>query len=110
MKYMYSGFYEMQIDCGKEFQICRSTKQVIHLCSTRVRFPAGRLGVVFFATGPGLGLIMYIFTILEFSTHNLDFHLLTISVNANIIIKDKLISPNLTTPSCANEVCSNKAL
>ena len=29
---------------------------------------------------------MYIFTTLEFSTHNLDFHLLTTSVNANIII------------------------
>ena len=33
------------------------------------------LGVAFFATGPGLGLIMYIFTTIEFSTHNLDFHL-----------------------------------
>ena len=29
-----------------------------------------------------LGLIMYIFTTLEFSTHNFDFHLLTTSVNA----------------------------
>ena len=44
------------------------------------------LGVAFFATGPGFDLIMYIFTTLEFSTHNLDFHLLTTSVNANIII------------------------
>ena len=40
------------------------------------------LGVAFFATGPGLGLIMYIFTTLEFPTHNIDFHLLTTSVNA----------------------------
>ena len=40
------------------------------------------LGVAFFATGPGLGLIMYIFTTLEFPTHNIDFHLLTASVNA----------------------------
>ena len=29
-----------------------------------------------------LGLIMYIFTTLEFPTHNVDFHLLTTSVNA----------------------------
>ena len=27
------------------------------------------LGVAFFATGPGLGLIMYMFTTLEFPTH-----------------------------------------
>ena len=32
------------------------------------------LGVAFFATGPGLGLIMYILTTLEFPTHNNDFH------------------------------------
>ena len=36
----------------------------------------------FFATGPGLGLIMYIFTTLKFPKHNFDFHLLTTSVNA----------------------------
>ena len=40
------------------------------------------LGVAFFATGPDLGLIMYIFTTLEFPSHNFDFHLLTTSVNA----------------------------
>ena len=40
------------------------------------------LGVAFFATGPGLGLIMYILTTLEFPKHNHDFHLLTTSVNA----------------------------
>ena len=40
------------------------------------------IGVAFFATGPGLGLIMYIFTTLEFPTYNFDFHLLTTSVNA----------------------------
>ena len=34
------------------------------------------LGVAFFATGPGLGLIMYILTTLEFLTHNFDFHLM----------------------------------
>ena len=34
------------------------------------------LGAAFFATGPGLGLIMYIFTTLEFPTHNFDFHIL----------------------------------
>ena len=33
-----------------------------------------------------LPFIMYIFMTLKFSTHNLDFHLLTTSVNANIII------------------------
>ena len=38
------------------------------------------IGVAFFATGPGLGLIMYILTTLEFPTH-FDFHLLTTSVN-----------------------------
>ena len=31
---------------------------------------------------PGLGLIMYILTTLEFPKHNHDFHLLTTSVNA----------------------------
>ena len=40
------------------------------------------LGVAFYATGPGLDLIMYILTTLEFPKHNLDFHLLTTSVNA----------------------------
>ena len=44
------------------------------------------LGVAFFATGPGLGLIMYILTTLEFPTYNFDFHLLTASVNAKYII------------------------
>ena len=40
------------------------------------------LGVAFFATGPGLGLIMYVFTTLEFPTYNFDFHLLTTSMHA----------------------------
>ena len=40
------------------------------------------LGVAFFASGPSLGLIMYILTTLEFPTRNFDFHLLTTSVNA----------------------------
>ena len=34
---------------------------------SRVQFQAGGLGVAFFATGPGLGLIMYIFLTLEFT-------------------------------------------
>ena len=36
------------------------------------------LGVAFFATGPGLSLIMYtcILTTLEFPTHNFDFHVM----------------------------------
>ena len=33
------------------------------------------LGVAFFATGPGLGLIMYILTTLEFPKHNHDFYI-----------------------------------
>ena len=41
------------------------------------------LGVAFFATGPGLGIIMYILTTLEFPTHYFDFHILTTWVNAN---------------------------
>ena len=42
------------------------------------------LAVAFFATGPGLGLIMYIYilTTLKFPKHNFDLHLLTTSVNA----------------------------
>ena len=44
------------------------------------------LGVAFFATGPGLGLIMYILTTLEFLTHNFDFHLLTTSINTKYCI------------------------
>ena len=40
-----------------------------------------QLTLAFFATGPGLGLIMYILTTLEFPKHNLDFHLMTTSVN-----------------------------
>ena len=39
----------------------------------------------FFATGPGLGLIMYILTTLEFPKHNHEFHLLTTQM-PNIII------------------------
>ena len=35
-------------------------------------------GVAFFATGPGLGLIMYILMTLEFPTHNID--ILTLSL------------------------------
>ena len=50
-------------------------------CIWFVSQPEG-LGVAFFATGPGLGLIMYILSTLEFPTHNLNFHLLTTSVNA----------------------------
>ena len=44
---------------------------------TRMRTDGGRtdgleckIGVAFFATGPGLGLIMYILTTLEFPKHN----------------------------------------
>ena len=37
-------------------------------------FPS-RKALELFATGPGLGLIMYIFTTLEFPTHNFDKHL-----------------------------------
>ena len=51
----------------------------------RTRDPGG-LGVAFFATGPGLGLIMYILSTLEFPTHNLNFHLLTTSVNAKYLL------------------------
>ena len=40
------------------------------------------LGVAFFATCPGLGLIVYILTTFEFPRHNHDFHLLATSVNA----------------------------
>ena len=40
------------------------------------------LGLAFFATGPGLGPIMYILTTLEFPKHNHDFYILTVSVNA----------------------------
>ena len=40
------------------------------------------LGVAFFATGPGLGLIMYILSTLEFPTYKFNFQLLTTSVNA----------------------------
>ena len=38
-------------------------------------------GVAFITTGPGLGLIMYILTTLQFPTHYFDFHLMTKSVN-----------------------------
>ena len=41
------------------------------------KFEPEGLGVAFFATGPGLGLIMYILRTLEFPKHNFDFHLLT---------------------------------
>ena len=39
------------------------------------------LGVAFFATGPGLGLIIYILRTLEFPTHYFDFHLVGIVVS-----------------------------
>ena len=38
------------------------------------------VGVAFFATGPSLDLIMYIFTTLEFPTHNIDSHLMNTSL------------------------------
>ena len=38
------------------------------------------LGVAFFATGPGLGLIMYILTTLEFPKHNHGFHIIKIAM------------------------------
>ena len=47
---------------------------------TRNSQPEG-LGVAFFATGPGLGLIMYIVTTLEFPTHYFDFHLYTTRID-----------------------------
>ena len=43
------------------------------------------LGVAFFATGPGLGLIMYILTTLEFPTHNFDFHLLVFQLSTGSV-------------------------
>ena len=46
---------------------------------------------------PKTGLIMYILTTLEFPKHNLDFHLLTTSVNAKILL---LIYPYTTDSSC----------
>ena len=49
-------------------------------------FQSDDLGVGFFAAVPGLGLIMYILTTLEFFTHNFDFHLLITSVNAKYFI------------------------
>ena len=49
------------------------------------------LGVAFFATGAGLGLIMYILTTIEFPTHNTDFYQLygsspTGFINMNLIL------------------------
>ena len=43
-----------------------------------------------------LGLIMYIFTTLEFPTHYSDFHLLTTSVNAKYIINIPLYFTGIT--------------
>ena len=40
-----------------------------------------RKALTFFETGPGLGLIMYILTTLEFPKHNLDFHLFIVNRN-----------------------------
>ena len=54
------------------------------------------VGVAFFATGPGLGLIMYILTTLEFPKHNHDLHLLTTSVNAKYFYWDIVIDIGLT--------------
>ena len=49
------------------------------------------LGVAFFATGPDLGPLMYIFTTLEFPKHYFEFHLLTTSVNAKYYYQYELI-------------------
>ena len=46
----------------------------IYIYITNNSQPEG-LGVAFFATGPCLGLIMYILTTLEFPTHYFNFHL-----------------------------------
>ena len=58
---------------------------------SKVRFPAGRPWSCIFATGPGLGLIMYILSTLEFPTHKFNFHLLTTSANAKYYYKYTLI-------------------
>ena len=49
----------------------------------KVKVKCWKLGVAFFATGPGLGLIMYILTTLEFPKHNHDFHKI-MAANTNV--------------------------
>ena len=64
-------------------QICGLCWQELGVFSLAMLVPNKEgFGVAFFATGPGLGLIMYILTTLEFPTHTFNFHLLTTSVNA----------------------------
>ena len=53
---------------NKSYSICFTVYVYIYIYSEG-------LGVAFFATGPGLGLIMYILTTLEFPTHYFDFHI-----------------------------------
>ena len=65
--------------CRKVLWILRSSKKlekVIYTVHSNTIYPwflisktKPKLGVAFFATGPGLGLIMYIFTTLKFPTH-----------------------------------------
>ena len=50
---------------------------------------AFQLSTLLSSTGPGLGLIMYILSTLVFPTHNLNFYLLTTSVNAKYYYKGK---------------------
>ena len=57
------------------------------------------LGVAFFATGPSLGLIMYILTTLEFPKRNHDFHPLTTTVNAKILLLTYLATCYVTSVS-----------
>ena len=73
-----------KFECPKDIHYKTQTGTSKGKMQLRSRFDTQSegLGVAFFATGPCLGLTMYIFMTPEFLTHNIDFHLLTASVNA----------------------------
>ena len=56
------------------------------------------LGVAFFATCSGLGLIMYILTTLEFPKHNHDFHLLGYAYPPGYSYHRDILPPGYPTP------------
>ena len=45
------------------------------------------LRVALYTTGPGLGLIMYIFTTIKFPTYNFNFHIYTLGGNRRLFLE-----------------------
>ena len=70
-----------KFECRKDIHYKTQTRTSCEKCNSkafRLGIEPASSGLLFFATGPGLGLIMYIFTTLEFPSQNSDFHLVSV--------------------------------